>query len=702
MREARWTWCLGAGVDGRILRRVRLPCPPGSMQLLRTIVVGPLLALAAACGSTPASSEPAEDAGVDVGDDAGASDGTTDSVEVDARLDAADGAEADVQRDTSTEVGVDTAPDSADDVTVPVGEVQCTWLAVVPPPLELPPEPDDGALDADCPLQRIEQRVEPGDVYATETYRWSNDGAELTWERTDASGAVVERRAWTDEADGRTATRTFLVDGEPFSWSTWTYDGEGRLVGYEGDNGRTEPEQTTARFDADGRLASFTQDGPRGFAAEVRYDDTGVLASIGGTVGELPFEYVYAFDEAARPLSVVRSLGEARVVEQRWEWEGRSLARYSFFIDPSGRLAGEDLASWTLPALDRLVAPLSPSTMDPRGFDAIAHWAASTFVQDPNGCVIPPHGAGHGYPSSAGLSYALGTPLDERPQGIGFVYAANTFDLRYGDQSWYGHDGVNSSWPPEFVPGFQKTWAITIDYEASGAPTRELVVVEGTEETDGGRELTTRIERAFRREGGLLAEDALTIELPDGTRFGRELAFDRDERGRLLERQLREGDRQIAQQTWTHDDERVLRHTVRVHDATWSWNGLAPADPELGPRPTGAYEWTYDEQGRLTYYGQLGLDDAPALRPLERNYAYVDEGTVVITQAEGSATRRTTETYDEAGQLTRRDEDFGDDGSIDTWQAWDFMEGRLVRLILGSSSAPSNVTERSWACIDVD
>lgn len=648
--------------------------------------------LLVACGSRPSATERGRDAYAEAAQDSGPDSGTGD-VSLDAPMEVGD--------DDDEADGVappDAATDGAtpDAISPPVGAA-CTWIGTAPPLNNLPPDPlHDGVFDEDCPLLSVRQDTGEDAYTRLETYDRSDEGAVIYTLRA-ANTEVMQRITWRPTSPGREVERTYFDDGLATLSSRWQLDAEDRVVAYEAENDGETTDSRRVTYEHDGRVREYEWRGEnRGGTARWIYGSDGTLQAVEGTVEERPFRYGYLFDEDGRLTEVTRDLDGARVSTQTWTWRGDLVAVYELEIDSSGRRSGAELDSYKLPRLDLVWNLGEPWVIGPPDYQNTELWPGARQTTRDNGCVLPPWSAGYGYPSAEGLSYALGVPLDERPSGIGFAYAANTFAHQYGDYSWYGHDGVHAMWPIEVLPGFAKVWRFRVEYNAQGEALREEVVIEGTETDAGGALQTTRIERDFDRDNGLV-RDALEITLPDGTVVLRALEFLRDEQGRLLARTLTQGRQVLGRQTWSWEGARMSEHTIRIHDPTWSLEGVEAAHPSLEPRPMAAYRWQYDDQDRLVRYEQAGLDDAPPLRPLVETTER-DGDTVVITREQGSSTSVTTETYDD-GVLVSRREDYDADGDTDRSQTWEYEEGRLVRVESLAPSGPQLYTTQVWSCL---
>jgi hypothetical protein len=507
----------------------------------------------------------------------------------------------------------------------------------------------------------------------------------------------------------------------------------------EGDPSLGASSQTTFRFDAQGRVIEVTRVGSQGFYGVGEGTSTYALNARGEVVHKTasqPFEgttlvKVQEWD-GRRLLSRTEREGsdDGRVVRRwRWTWEGDRMVRGELVEDPDGDAPRVHSSAWTYDdagrpasveravdgvALERaswvfreddtlarrtLWSRSPESVAAERGGDA-ARWAltrglddhqtedapgaqpepwraATSHLSDDGACRRVPRGV-HGYPDHE-PEYHLALSVAERPGRAGFAYGANTFMWSYGNDSWFGHDGVASDWLGQSTGGVQiEELEVTLDYSARGVMTREVATL-----THGGRVLELERDRTLDAAGGVL-EDTATVST-EGMTHTRTLRFERDANGAILARDLLDGDgARIARQTWERDDRgRATRHVIESVDFAsppewmpefhaprsrtpsesyvWFWRHEGEHVVERGVEGGDTQRLTYDDEGRLT--SRVGEYEQHSRSVwITRD----DEGRIT-EECQGSHDTRYTScvatTYDAAGRVAHRVQTTTTDGA---------------------------------------
>jgi hypothetical protein len=348
---------------------------------------------------------------------------------------------------------------------------------------------------------------------------------------------------------------------------------------------------------------------------------------------ERTFSAVYDYDELNRLVSLERFVRGVSVERQTWEWDESGLSVRTFETRGLQRIAeenGGDAWQWSYPGgLDDFEVLPAASSGDP--------WAQAVGAERED-CTVPAHGLGHGYPEGE-PEYDLTWSADQRPSGVGFAYGSDTYGWFYGDQAWFGHFGLGSTWAPMNWDAQEQTVSGRVEYNEAGN-----MVAESFRFESSLGELSATRSREFAQAG--MTSDRATFVVGEVS-VERVLRFDRTDTGGLLARELLEGDSVLARQTWQRDDDdNALEFTVEPHEAlgtaVLSELGLAASFGNT-MAPGAIYSWTYDELGRVA---------TRVSGEAEQAIGYDDEGR--ITSVEGSfdndlhPVRRT---YNVAGQL---------------------------------------------------
>ncbi|MCB9737351.1 MAG: RHS repeat protein [Deltaproteobacteria bacterium] len=427
------------------------------------------------------------------------------------------------------------------------------------------------------------------------------------------------------------------------------------------------------------------------------YDASGRLTGAAVTGYGAPFTTSIARDDAGRVVSVERR--RADVVVERLTWT----------FDAQNRVAARTVL------YDRAAESedgFSPSSLDDLGATAsTTDWLENPWpfslpvADDADGCLVLPHAVSHGYPAGE-HEFDLGMPRDERPNGIGFAYGADTYGWNYGDLSWYSHVGA-AGFEPDW--GYGTRYEATLTYNAAG----RLVHEHAT--SGGGAERTSDRTRAYDDAGHLVA-DRVELEVtypasgdvPETTVVvGRDMTF-AWEGGHLVTRELLDDDHGLLErQTWTYDAAgRWASHEVGAPSPItriYGWAAPAVACGEHGvvcgePVPERRYEQDVDAAGRQTALRVFWLGQAQGGEPQvdERRFVYDDAGRLVEERQGGSVQRYA---YDADGNLILESYDYTDDGTPDyrTETDWDAL-GRWTEKRSYNAEALVQTERRTFTC----
>jgi len=445
------------------------------------------------------------------------------------------------------------------------------------------------------PLERIE--IEPAPLEAMldpsswRVRRVLHGPADLLGLGEDGEEIVIQR--WEGE---RLVERVERGGGGPYSatgpfvaTTTWTYDGEGRLVGALADAG------------------------------------TGALTAS------------YAYDEAGRPLAIERAFDGAVFAGETWRWseEGALLEREHWvdYLSEAGRGARALPGAISIARLDDFAAVDFDWASDP--------WRAAVATPvEGRSCHSVPRGPGHGYPGAEG-AYDLGMPVGERPHNIGWAYGNLGYGYGYGTDAWYGHGGVHSLDVSGLLSG---NLHATVRYDAAGRMVEESLHIDRAS-------WAAQLERERTYAGALLIEDRMVGEMvrasdASALEWDRALRWTYDDRGHLAARALLEGDLVLEHQAWEHDaDGRWLLHEVHIdpqgrllpldgsfygcYDG-YAYGGCAhPAPNPEGPRLSYRYERVLDAEGRPVLERETEFSPGAVPNPVEWSTERDAEGRIV-------------------------------------------------------------------------
>ena len=339
--------------------------------------------------------------------------------------------------------------------------------------------------------------------------------------------------------------------------------------------------------------------------------------------------------QTGAPTQVERTLDGVLVRRHTWAYgaEGQLVEHTSWSTSPD-HLAeehGGEPGDWRLvQGLDTLEQTRPFYQGDP--------WASGAPAEGSDGCAELPRGR-YGYPADD-LAYQLGVAPDARPTGIGFAHGSDTYGWNYGDQAWYGHDGIGTGWS-----------TLEADYEQLEVRVRwerGQMTLEDITRTVAGR--VERLERTRRfDEADQLVRDELVFTGGE-ERLERALVFERDARGHLIGRELREGAQTLARQRWERDERgRALAYVVEARE---SWSHTTPKSPLVAGFARGLVEGT--------------------------SWSWTYEGDLLVARAGGvNEQHDQTLEYDDQGRLVRREGYFGSGNGGEWWWRYD-GQGRLV------------------------
>ena len=433
---------------------------------------------------------------------------------------------------------------------------------------------------------------------------------ETTFEGEEPESAFEKDQVW-DGDKLLSRTERDGEDGPILRHWTWTFDGDLLASATLTDTSNPEHERV--------------------WAASFEYHPSGALAS------------------------VERHIDGVLIEREGWTFteEGYLASRTFWSLSPSQLVEanGGEASDWMMSeALDTYHHPTQ--TFDYSGDP----WARASF-EARGDCVMLPRGPGHGYPDSE-PEHQLGVARADRPGGIGAAYGNDSFGWIYGDQAWYGHDGIGSAWLASPLGGPADSIDVTVSYNTSGQMTSERATVSPFGDA------VVEIDRTRLIVDGGITEDALLVTEGE-TEHQRTLRFERDANG-LTARTLLVGGEAVERQTWSRDDQgRVLGHAIEQNT---DWRGQAFAEE--------AWEWVIDGFG----LGALA----------EKSWHWRFDGGLLVER--GSGAELQTLRYDASGRLIEQTGAFSFDGG-DVRQTWAFDEaGREVEQCMDYGDAGMNCT----------
>jgi len=432
-----------------------------------------------------------------------------------------------------------------------------------------------------------------------------------------------------------------------------------------------------------------------------RYED-GRLAGASATFRDSSWTVDWFYDGQGRPILVERKRDGVMFGRMTWSFDDHNrLARRTVLRDP------------TIESPDGY----GPGTLDTLGVDLANEWNGDPWANavprfSDAGCLILPSSDQYGYPGDA-VEYELGSPRDDRPNGIGFSYGANTYGWNYGDLAWYSHAGVHG-----FEPQYGKVQS-DLRYVQGR-------LVEETMSSASGPIIDTHRVRTF--EAGSLTVDRMDISvspepypdahgnLPERTTrtYGRELRFTWDAMG-LVQRDLVDDDVGLIEwQTWARDSAgRWLTHSLFGLDLWASraaipiWGGEYDPCTEQSCDLADAklrvlYSRTLDAAGRTTER-RVSRPDAQGVPTQEQvdTWRYDAAGRLVEQASNGTYVQ--TWEYDDAGRLVRNAYDYDGVGDDDGWTTTTYdASGRWIEAATFSAGTLYNRTTRAFACESSD
>ena len=548
-----------------------------------------------------------------------------------------------------------------DEPTEITRDAPLSWCAPSPVAYDtglVPQLPEGVRAEGFCAHDEPMSSAEP-----TRTLLFTRDTRVLRIDEGDPSTGSSSQTTFTFDDEGRVTLVTHVGSqgfyGVGEGSSSYTLDARGEVVHKVASNPFIESTLVKEQvWDGDRLLSRTERDGSDEGPILKQWTWTweGDLLVRGELVeepeGESPRTHAssWTYDEQGRPTSVERTIDGVTLERASWSFrEDGSLERrtsWSRHPEAVARELGGDAALWTLTLGldDHQREPAYAATSDP--------WRAATShldTQDEEPCARLPRGV-HGYPDHE-PEYHLGLSVEERPGRAGFAYGSDTFQWNYGNDSWFGHDGVASDWLAQGSGGQgTDTLEVTLEYDARGVMTREVASI-----LHEGRPFELERDRTLDGSGRVL-EDTATVSSM-GLSHTRTLRFERDARGAILTRELLDADgAPLAMQTWERDDRgRATRHVIDSVDFA-----AAP-------------EWVVGFHG-------------PRTRTPQESYVWFwryESDHVVERGVEGGATQNLR--YDDEGRLTERVGEYGREGPS-LWVSRD-AQGRTVEECQGSHDA---------------
>ena len=538
-------------------------------------------------------------------------------------------------------------------------------------PVHLPELPED-ALDPHCPLEQQTIGVH-GQSERLITYRW--EGTTLVHEEVEGDDWRITTEFDFDDDLEQVRTierhiRTVFSYAAPRERdSRWEFDSQGQLTFksttvYDGDGPHRSLVQTDyveQTWEGD-RLVHRVKTVDRPYfvtSTETRwtYDGAGRLQEVlHDRGGDRQTRSVWTW-EGDRPAEVQRFVEDELTEHQVWGWDDHGLRSRTLRLNGDfDEIWGihEDLRDHDNYAISMLDFGHGMSGSYPTA------WAGANAhrqLEDGADCFGLPSAVGHGYPYDED-AYHLGwsgNPDEDLIHGIGFDYQYNGYAYGYGDQSWYGHQGISSSWP---LPDYHSITAeFSISYDEAGRMVREELSYRERED-----EVVDVVrQRDFNAHG--LVRDHVEVAL-DGDRATGTLHFERDDQGLLLKRwRARQGEA-VAQQQWTYDDaHRPTSLAIVIEDIThlgehgYYYHGVNPTPAHLllevdsSPLESRRHARTFDDQGRIT---QSAVYDPGAQQPAHQTVIHHGpHGPEEALATWGSSTHghQTTYGYDDQGRL---------------------------------------------------
>ena len=410
----------------------------------------------------------------------------------------------------------------------------------------------------------------------------------------EISGSTAARRVertYTDSGD-------LLFERYSFGSSTWfevdnTWQ-DGQLVTSTRHDFINRPgtsTQTTWSYDAAGRLVATTTTSPD------------------GDVNDATFGY----DDADRVVRLTRSYNEAEWLAQTWNYQGDALISRTSRYSP-----------------DRIWQRSADTFELESAHDYMSHWSQATF-QHRGDCTMPPLSMSHGYPDEERV-YHLGWGLNDVPNGIGFAYGYDGYGWNYGDLSWYGHDGIASSYGLDRA--FRSDVSVEIRY-SGGVMVEELATFTTT--TLEGSDALTSLVRSRVFDGNQLTEDEVLLTTTANettTSRAKTLRFTHNDLDLPIERQRYSDDTYLHLSTWDYSNAGLItEHAVYGNNPYIDETTESDLDNTTLPH-------------RATYRQTETQEDGTYRRVRERLNGEDGSWTTVDTYERGSHPRGTYEARD--------------------------------------------------------
>ncbi len=593
----------------------------------------------------------------------------------------------------------------------------CQPQAVATDGADIPEIPDDVFLD-ECPLEyEVDISESPQEVVS-----WEWNGNIL--ERSEYEGSqLVAHAEFEFDSILQRLQSVETYQRNRYSGATyennkrWEFDEREQLVEYHRERleysfGTVEvvnSDQIHQTWDGD-RLVERVQESMRhGNETSVhfvwKYDDLDRLTEVIKERDDEPLARSLWSYSKGNPVGVERLIGDVAVERQSFEFDGDRLVARDIAVDPRGidgeldsfgyasRVSGHD--SYAVDTSDMF--HFGNGDLDNPWVNANAHLQVAAGDE----CYRLPTSLGHGYPDDEASYHLAWTDGEQNPQGIGFAYHFGGYAYFYGDNSWFGHLGIGSSWPSIYPNEIDSQYRLT--YDESGR-----MIGEEFDFTDlDGDSVAVQRARSFDESG--LNRDRLSVAR-DGDEAHAELHFERDENGRLQRRERLRGDQVVSVQKWDFDEAghaTGLHLLPEVHDTGyWPVTGPNPSPAELFEAPVGeptasrSYERGFDDLDRQIYAADIPANEDVGVQ--ETHTEFSEHGPVEELQetigAQTTHRNRTLWEYDEQGNLVRKAVDPGDDGELN--QETRFIrddQGRILEEIEEFGTRTTHIT-RSYAC----
>jgi YD repeat-containing protein len=502
---------------------------------------------------------------------------------------------------------------------------------------------------------------------------WTPSPIEVDWNPGQSC-----RKAQTTEVDqpsGKTNSVTrYEWDGETLTVISkklatdhgteqrYRFDAKGRAIFHQSLDWQGGIAFTIERsYDEDGRPLQERHSWPNGFRlTEQEFVGKHLVGRWVSDSSGSTSNYRWSYDQAGR-LSEARgewsSGGKLSVSMARWTYDSRGM--------PSAVRREQDgsvgISTWTwrdTSHLERRTVDLHGLTgaMDLDTYGARAEiqifdlpWVEAGNSSEAQDCVYPPSAITDGY---AGPEYELAWARDILPMPEG-IYTASSpyaelylyYSYYYVPPRWATHSLIGQLWislgsgPPALRS--------VIDYDESGEMVAESLRALGVD----GAERQELMWRKRTYLGGQMGKDLVAVNLdPPEKRIDRELRFGRDAAGRLISRELYQGEQRLAYQTWAYDAAgRAVEHRVFLPHSFDGQPLINDTPAEFVLLERGRVSRNYDPLGRLvSEVISRGQGDAGES---QRQYNYRTDGIRSVSYSASADDTQWITEYDEAGAV---------------------------------------------------